>query len=160
MPGQISPAFGPPGYPAPVPAAPTHPVATGPMRVDVIDGTHFGVAYPAIPPSPSGPSIGSMVAGIISILVSLVVGCFGIGGSSSGWGPAVSGAFAILAAFIGAGAIGMGVFGLRQIRRGGGTVRGRGMAIAGISCGGSGIGLTLLLFLIAVVATAGSASAG
>jgi hypothetical protein len=149
-PGYGGPAYGMPGYGVQPAAAPV------PIRVDVIEGTQFGVAYPTVPPTPSGPSIGSMVAGIVSILISFVVGCFGLVGSTDGWGPAVSGAFAILAAFIGAGAIGMGFYGLRQIRRGSGTVRGRGMAIAGISCGGSGIGLTVLMFLLAVLATAGS----
>jgi hypothetical protein len=153
VPGAVSPAYAAPGLALP-------PAAAGSIRVDVIEGTQFGVAYPAVPPTPSGPSIGSMVAGIVSILVSFIVGCFGLVGSTDGWGPAVSGAFAILAALIGAGAVGMGFFGLRQIRRGNGTVRGRGMAIAGISCGGTGIGLTLLLFLLAVVATAGSSTTG
>ena len=126
------------------------------MRVDVIEGTQFGVAYPAVPATPSGPSIGSLVAGIASILVSFLVGCFGLTGSTDGWGPAVAGAFAVLAGFIGAGAIGLGVVGLRQVRRSSGTVRGRGMAIAGISCGGSGVGLTVLSFIVALLATAGS----
>jgi hypothetical protein len=63
----------------------------------------------------------------------------------------VSGAFALLSAFIGAGAIFIGVHALRNIRRSGGTASGRGMAIAGISCGGSGIGLTVLFFLLAVL---------
>jgi hypothetical protein len=124
------------------------------MRVDVIEGTQFGVAYPAIPATPSGPSIGSLVAGIGSILVSFLVGCFGLTGSTDGWGPAVAGAFAVLSGLIGAGAIGLGVVGLRQVRRSGGTVRGRGMAIAGIACGGSGVGLTVLSFIVALVATA------
>ena len=149
---QIRPPVAPPGYGV-QPAGGGTALA---MRVDLIEGTQFGVAYPAVPPTPSGPAIGSMVAGIVSILISFVVCCFGITGSTDGWGPAVSGAFAVLAAFIGGGAIGMGLFAARQIRRSGGSVRGRGMAIAGISCGGSGIGLTVLFFLLAVVATAGS----
>jgi hypothetical protein len=175
VPGQqLAPPMGYPGYGQPsgpgfggAPAAgypPQHPGYAGAprvpdplaMRVDSIEGTQFGVAYPAVPPTPSGTSIASLVAGIASILVSFVVGCFGLTGSSDGWGPAVSGAFAVLAAFIGAGAIGAGVNGTRQIRRSGGTVRGRGLALAGISCGGSGIGLTVLFFLGAVALTAGS----
>jgi hypothetical protein len=114
------------------------------VRVEAVEGTPYGVAYPAVPPTPSGPAIGSMVAGI------------GITGSGEGWGVAVSGAFVVLAGFIGAGSLGMGFFALRQIRRSGGAVGGRGLAIAGISCGGAGIGLTVLLFLLAIVFTAGS----
>jgi amino acid transporter len=148
--GQAPPQY--PGFGVP-PAPPPNPSA---MRVDSIEGTQFGVAYPAVPPTSSGTSIASLVAGIISILVSFVVGCFGLTGSTEGWGPAVAGAFAVLAAFIGAGAVGAGINSTRQIRRSGGTVRGRGMAVAGISCGGSGIGLTVLFFLGAVALTAGS----
>jgi hypothetical protein len=124
----------------------------GPIRVDAIEGTQFGVAYPAMPPTPSGQAITSMVAGIGSILVAFAVGCFGVGGAESGWGPTVSGAFALLSAFIGAGAIFIGGHALGNIRRSGGMASGRGMAIAGISCGGSGVGLTVLLFLLAVLA--------
>jgi len=40
------------------------------------------------------------------------------------------------------------------IREAQGAASGRGMAIAGISCGGSGAGLTALFFLLAVVAVA------
>jgi hypothetical protein len=146
----------PPRFPAPVPnyPRPPRPPQASPtaIRVDAIEGTNFGVAYPAIPATPNGAAITSMVAGILSILVSFAVGCFGISGAQGGWGPTVSGAFALLSAFVGAGAIFIGVRALRVIRESAGAASGRGMAIAGISCGGSGAGLTVLFFLVAVVA--------
>jgi hypothetical protein len=147
VPGQTLPPYRPIVPPAADPAR---------MRVDPIPGTQFGVAFPALPPMQSGPATGSLVAGIASILVALVVGCFGLGGAEEGWGPAVSGAFVVLGVFLGGGALAMGIFALRVIRRSGGTIKGRGVAGAGISCGGTGIGLTLLLFLLAVLVTAGS----
>lgn len=143
-------AVPPPNYPPrPAPPPPANPNA---IRVDAIEGTSFGVAYPAIPPIPNGAAITSMVAGILSILVAFAVGCFGISGAQGGWGPTVSGAFALLSAFVGAGAIFIGVRALRIIRESRGAASGRGMAIAGISCGGSGAGLTVLFFLLAVLA--------
>src|SRR5690348_7829566 len=144
-------AVPPPNYP-PRPAPPAPPPNPNAIRVDAIEGTNFGVAYPAIPPIPNGAAITSMVAGILSILVSFAVGCFGISGAQGGWGPTVSGAFALLSAFVGVGAIFIGVRALRVIRGSAGAASGRGMAIAGISCGGSGAGLTVLFFLVAVLA--------
>jgi hypothetical protein len=136
---------GPPGPPppprfAPQPAYPPRPPQANPnaVRVDAIEGTNFGVAYPAIPPIPNGAAITSMVAGIT--------------GAEGGWGPTVSGAFALLSAFVGAGAIFIGVRALRVIRESRGAASGKGLAITGISCGGSGVGLTVLFFLVAVVA--------
>jgi hypothetical protein len=143
----------PPNYP-PRPAPPAPPHNSNAIRVDAIEGTNFGVAYPAIPPIPNGAAITSMVAGILSILVAFAVGCFGFTGAQGGWGPTVAGAFALLSAFVGAGAIFIGVRALRVIREAQGAASGRGMAIAGISCGGSGAGLTALFFLLAVVAVA------
>jgi hypothetical protein len=128
----------------------------GAARLEIIEGTPFGVVYPLVAPTPSGPAIGSLVAGIASILVSFLVACFGLTGSSQGWGPAVAGAFAVLAGFIGGGAIGLGISALRKIRRSEGTVTGRGMAIAGISCGGTGLAVAALSFVISAVATAGN----
>ena len=125
-----------------------------PARVDAIPGTGFGVAYPRVAPTRSGAAIGSLVVGIASILVSFVVGCFGLVGAADGWGAAVSGAFAILAAFLGLGAVGLGLSGMREIRRRGAqAVTGRGMAISGVSCGAFGIGLTALAFLASLLTT-------
>ncbi|MEU7868002.1 hypothetical protein [Dactylosporangium sp. NPDC049140] len=141
------PAYGPP----PPMYAPPSPALAPAMRVDAIQGTPFGVAYPAVPTSPSGPSIGSLVAGIASILVALFAMCLGFTGSSEGWGLAAAGAFTVLGIFLGAGAAGLGLAGTRQIRRAAGsgrTVSGRGMAITGIVLGCVGGGLAVVVVLL------------
>ena len=125
------------------------------VRIDLVQGTPFGVAYPFVQPAPSGPAIGGLVAGITSVFVGLTVGCLGVAGASDGWGPVAGGAFTILAVFLGLGAIGLGVFAMRQVRRSGRLVTGRGMAITGVVLGsvGAGVGVLSLLgaFLIAAV---------
>jgi hypothetical protein len=148
----VPPPLPPPRFAAPPP--PPRPPQANPnaIRVDAIEGTNFGVAYPAIPPIPNGAAITSMVAGILSILIAFLVGCFGISGADGGWGPTVSGAFALLSGFVGAGALFIGIRALRVIRESRGAASGRGLAITGISCGGSGVGLTVLFFLVAVLA--------
>ena len=42
----------------------------------------------------SGLAVGSLIAGIGSVLVSVLVLCFGVAGSSDSWGGWVAGAFA------------------------------------------------------------------
>ena len=115
-----------------------------------MEGTPFGVAYLDLPPITSGMAVGALVAGVGSVLVSLLVGCFGLLGANAGWGGWVAGAFAVLATLLGLGGVGLGAAGLRQIRRAKAQaipVTGRGLAIAGISCGGVGLGLTALLMV-------------
>lgn len=92
-----------------------------------------------------------MVAGILAVLVSLIVGCFGLAGAQQGWGPIVGGAFAVLSAALAVGAIGLGWFGVRQITRSGGRLVGRAMAVAGISCGGAGLVLTVIALVLALL---------
>jgi hypothetical protein len=100
----------------------------------------------------SGIAVGSMVAGIGSVLVSLLVYAFGLVGAGRGWGPAplVAGAFAILAGLAGLAALATGLVAVRQIRRDAAQSRGRELAVAGVVCGGSGVVLTLLGFLLVV----------
>jgi hypothetical protein len=124
------------------------------MRVDMVQGTPFGVAYPLVPSTPSGPSIGSLVAGIASILVALVVSCLGVSGAEAGWGPTAAGAFTALAVFLGLGAIGLAIFGMRQIRLAGRGSSGKGMAITGLVLGSVGAGLAVLALLISFVLAA------
>ncbi|MET7417855.1 hypothetical protein [Dactylosporangium sp. NPDC005555] len=125
------------------------------MRIDHVQGTPFGVAYPMVQPVPNGPAIGSLVAGIASVFVGLTVSCFGLLGASEGWGPVAGGAFTILAVFLGLGAVGLGVFGMRQIRRVGRLVSGRGMALTGVVLGsvGAGIGVLSLIAAFLLAAT-------
>ncbi|MGI5245646.1 hypothetical protein [Dactylosporangium sp. CA-139066] len=121
------------------------------MRVDVVQGTPFGVAYPTFQAVPSGQATGSLVAGIASVLVALFAICLGVTGAKDGWGLAASGAFTILGVFLGGGAIGLGLYGLRRIRRAGGQgITGRGMGISGIVLGAVGAGLALLALLASV----------
>ncbi|MDQ7903400.1 hypothetical protein RB614_02555 [Phytohabitans sp. ZYX-F-186] len=117
-----------------------------PQRVEAIPGTNFAVIHLDVPPATSGLAIGSLVAGIGSIAVSLVVWCFGLVGASAGWGAWVAGAFAMIAVLAGGAGVVLGVLGMRQIRRAVAGIRftGRGVAISGLVCGAVGLGLTLL----------------
>jgi hypothetical protein len=126
-----------------------------PERVEPVPGTEFGLVQLRVPPITSGRAIGSLAAGIASILVATLVLCFGAAGSAQGWGGIVAGAFALLGVLFGTGAIIAGLIARRQIRDSGqaGRVRftGRGMAIAGISCGGAGVGIAALTLLLVLV---------
>ncbi|TDB72944.1 hypothetical protein [Micromonospora sp. KC723] len=123
--------------------------------MDPVPGTPFGVVHLDVPGVTSGPAVGSLVAGVGSIVVSLVVICFGVAGARLG-GAWAAGAFTVPGVLAGAAAIVAGLLGRRQIRRAAPppAVRftGRGLATAGISCGAvgmllslSGLGLALLL---------------
>ena len=166
-PGQDDPSWAPPGsppYPLPgtappagypyLPLPPLPPPLPGgvprlrPVRIDPVPGTSFGIAIPALNPTVSGLAVGSMVAGIGSILVSLIVVCSGISRNSSG--VLVGGAFAALAATVGLGALGAAFAALREIRGSAGQVTGRGLAITGLACGAAGFGLAVLGMLLAL----------
>lgn len=117
-----------------------------PSQIHPVPGTPFGVVHLDVPAVTSGLAVGSLVVGIVSILVSLPVVGFGVIGAG-GDGAWAAGAFAMLGVLTGAGAVGVGLFGLRQIRRPmpPPAVRfsGRGLAWAGVSCGGAGLLLNL-----------------
>ncbi|BCJ60154.1 hypothetical protein [Micromonospora endophytica] len=117
-------------------------------------GTPFAMVHLDVPPVTSGLAVGSLVGGIISILVSFLVICFGAVGGGAG-GAWAAGAFAALGGLTGAGSIVVGLLGWRQIRRPAPppAVRftGRGLAIAGISCGGIGLLLSLLGVALALL---------
>jgi len=128
---------------------PPREAARRPTRIDPVPGTSYGLAIFGAPPATSGPAVGALVAGVAAVLVSFVVGCVGLADAASsdvgtdGWGALVGGAFAVLTGFLGTAAIGLGVVGMRRTGRraqpADGPVRGRGMAIAGIACGGAGV---------------------
>ena len=126
-----------------------------PERVDPVPGTEFGLVQLRVAPITSGQALGSLIAGIASILVASLVLCFGVAGSTQGWGGIVAGAFALLGALVGGGAVAVGLAARRQIARSGqgGRVRftGRGVAIAGIACGGAGVGIAALTLLLVLV---------
>ncbi|WP_236029677.1 hypothetical protein [Paractinoplanes lichenicola] len=141
----------PPPPQVPYPPAVPPPPPSGrwrPERVDALPGTEFGLVQLRVEPITSGLAIGSLIAGIGSILASLLVLCFGVAGSSGGWGGWVSGAFTLLSVLVGGGAIALGVVARRQVRTSGqtGQVRftGAGLGMSGIVCGASGAGIALL----------------
>ena len=144
----------PPSLPAAVPPPPPD-GRWRPERVDPVAGTEFALVRLQVPPIASGLATGSLIAGIGSIGVSFLVLCFGLAGSSDTWGGWVAGAFALLGVLVGGGAAAVGVLALRQIRRSRrpGQIRftGRGVAIAGISCGGVGAGISVVSLALALV---------
>jgi hypothetical protein len=95
-------------------------------------------------------AVGSMVAGLASLLVSFVVWCFGVIGAEDGWGALVSGAFCALSVLLGLAAVALGARSLRQIRRTPGT-KGGGLGITGIVCGGLGLLLAIGGLVVAIV---------
>lgn len=130
-------------YPGPAPGAfwipPNQAPAFRPVRVESLPGTEFGVAYLGVPPTVSGLSVGSLVAGIASLALGLLLGCIGLFSLGSDSGPIVAGAFAILTAFVGAGGVGLGIVSLRQTRSASSRLRGRHLGTAGVICGGLGV---------------------
>ena len=126
-----------------------------PYRVDPVAGTEYGLLQLRVAPATSGRAIGSLIAGIGSILASVLVLCFGLAGSGDGWGGWVAGAFSLLSVLIGGGAVALGLIAVRQIRRSGADGRlrftGRGAAVAGISCGAAGAGIALLSLVLTLV---------
>jgi hypothetical protein len=153
VPQIAAPGYAPPPVPYP-PAMPPPPRGVQPfrpVRIDPIPGTHFGIAYPGLNPTVSGLAVGSMVAGIGSIVVSLLVLCFGLVGAQRGWGPLVAGAFTVLAVAVGGAALAAALVANRQIRRSAGENTGRGLAITGLVCGSVGAALALSGLLLAVL---------
>jgi hypothetical protein len=143
------------GYQGPYPAV----VARGPglprpIAIEVVPGTPFGVAVVEVRPTTSGPASASLVAGIASILVALIVGCFAVVGAEQGWGALVAGAFAALSATASVAAIWLCRIALTRVRRSvvWGPTRGRGLAIAGLVCGLVGLTLSVLVILVALLA--------
>ncbi len=154
-----APAPGPiTGPPPAVPGAVQPPGPDGhwrPARVDPVAGTGYALVQLQVPAVTSGLATGALIAGIASILVSVLVLCFGTVGAGEGWGGWVAGAFTLLAVLAGGGAVAVGLVAVRQIRRSGAEGRlrfsGRGAAVAGISCGAVGAGIALLSLLLTLV---------
>ena len=124
-----------------------------PVAVSTVPGTPFGLAMVGVAPTVSGPGVASLVAGVASIMVSFVAGCFGQTGAQGGWGPLVAGAFAVLAAAVGFAAVVLGTVALRRLRQATpGSITGRGPALSGIICGAVGLVLTATAMALAVLA--------
>lgn len=146
--------YGPPVY-GPYPPGPPPKPRYGlprPAAITPIPGTPYAVALVEVRPTVSGPSVASLVAGIASIAVSLVVVLFAALGAADGWGPAVAGAFAVLGTVAGVAALGLGAAGLRRIKTSAawGATVGRGAAIAGLACAGVGLVITVVTMLAAL----------
>jgi len=122
------------------------------VAVAPVDGTGFAVALVEVRPTVSGPAVASLVTGIGSLLVTTVVGLFAALGARSGWGAPVAGAFAILATLLCVASVLLYRAAARRIRSSvpWGPVRGRGMGVAGMVCGLTGVGLTALIMLAAL----------
>ncbi|GGK13621.1 hypothetical protein GCM10010124_02740 [Pilimelia terevasa] len=114
-----------------------------PVRFLPVPDTGYVLGYLPAPSAVSGLAVGALVAGVGATLVSALAVLFGIGGASAGWGTLVAGAVAILTVLLGGGAMGLGAFALRQVRRAPGAVRGRGLALTGVVAGGLGVVLAL-----------------
>ncbi|PWR10056.1 hypothetical protein DKT68_10330 [Micromonospora acroterricola] len=121
--------------------------------MEPVAGTPFAVVHLDVPPVTSGLAVGALVAGIASILVSLLVICFGVAGANYD-GVWASGAFTVLGVLAGVAAVVAGLLGHRQIRRPaqppGVRFTGRGLAVAGVSCGATGALLSLLGLALAL----------
>lgn len=121
----------------------------------MVPGTEFGLVQLRVEPLTSGLATGSLMAGIAAIVVSLLVLCFGLVGAQADWGGLVAGAFTLLSVVAGGGAVALGLAGRRQIRLSGqtGQVRftGRGLAVAGISCGAVGAGISLVALALTLI---------
>jgi hypothetical protein len=155
VPVSAVPASGmPAGYPPQQYTAP-QPSRPGPVHVEQVPGTEFGVAYLRVPPTVSGLAVGAMIAGIASILVAFIIGCAGVAGLQNESIPIIAGAFAVLAALLSFAGLGLGYASTRQIRNGRGRFSGRGMGVTGMVCGGVGILFTSggVLLALALVAT-------
>lgn len=128
-----------------------------PVRYEGVPGEPFNLAILPTPKIVSGPSVGALLAGIGSLLVSGAVWCFGITGDEQGWGPLVGGAFFALTAFLGVAGVILGIVGLRNIKRDRtGTTTGKGYAISGLSTGGAGLVSALSGMVIAVLLAQGA----
>ena len=112
-------------------------------------GTPFGVVHLDVPPVTSGLAVGSLVAGIASILVSFLVICFGV--AARGRLGRLGGRRVHRARRRWPAAAAVVARPARHAGRSGGPRRrpavrftGRGLAMAGISCGAAGLVLSLL----------------
>lgn len=145
----------PPGAPPPVLPPARAKESWTPERMEPVPGTEFGLVQLHVPPITSGLAAGSLAAGVVSILVSLLVLCFGFAGAGEGWGVLVGGAFTLLSVVAGVGAAVAGTIARRQIRRSGqeGRLRftGGGVALSGIICGAGGAGISVLVLLLVLL---------
>ncbi|WP_156925801.1 hypothetical protein [Glycomyces arizonensis] len=136
-----------PGNP-PYAAYPWHgyqmqPVQWPPMAVPapvMVDG--FYMVQPRLKPIPSGPAVGSLVAGIGGILGALPGLLF------AAFSPWAGLTFFMMAALLGIGSIFLGSYAKRQLKQAAGGISGKGLATTGLILG---IVATSLAGLTAVI---------
>lgn len=110
----------------------------------MIDG--FYIVQPRLKPIPSGPAIGSLVAGIGGI-VGAIPGLIGVA-----YSPWAGLTFFMFMSLFGLGSVFLAVYARRQIRNGRGGVSGGGVALTGLILGIVACSLAALTGLI-VLAT-------
>jgi hypothetical protein len=137
-------------YPPPMAAAPLYSVhwpmvPPSPQGVTV-DG--YLLVLPKLKPIPSGPAIGSMIAGIGAVLAA-VPGL--LAAALSPWAGLTF--FLLVALLGGGGGLGLAMTARRQIARANGGISGRGLAMTGLVLGWIAVGFALLIGLISVFNT-------
>lgn len=124
-----------------------HPVQWPPMAVPapaLVDG--FYLLQPRLKPIPSGPAIGSLVAGIGGILGALPGLLFGA------FSPWTGLTFFLMAALLGVGSLMLAIYAKRQVKQAAGGISGRGTATAGLVLGIVATALAAVTALISAVA--------
>lgn len=129
----------------PVPGYQLHSVQWPPMAVPapaMVDG--FYLVQPRLKPIPSGPAVGSLVAGIGGILGALPGLLF------SALSPWTGLTFFMMAALLGVGSMLLASYAKRQIKQASGGVSGGGMATTGLVLGIVASSLAALTALISI----------
>jgi hypothetical protein len=109
----------------------------------MVDG--FFLFFPKLKPIPSGPAIGSLVAGIAGV-------CGAVPGLISAiFNPWAGLTFFMSVALFGIGSVALAVYGRRQIRAAQGGVSGKGVATTGLILGIVACGLAGLTGLISLL---------
>ena len=133
-------------YPVPIPPVTRAPAGSAfgyPASYSDAPGTgQFQFALPQLGTILAGPAVGSLVAGVAACVVIFAVGCAGLLGNTM-----ITVAVTVLEVFCASTAGLLAGVAFRQIRRGDGEYRGRGMAMAGMVCGASALAVVLLLLM-------------
>lgn len=132
-----------PPYPA-RPAPPGWPHFAFPPPV-LVDG--YQLVQPRLKPIPSGPAIGSLVAGIGGVLGAIP------GLIAAGFSPWTGFTFFMFAALTGIGSVGLALYAKRQINAARGGVSGRGLATTGLVIGIVACSFAVITALIALAAS-------
>lgn len=137
--------YAPPQYQQPYPMYPMQPVWQ-PMAVPapaMVDG--YYLFFPKLKPIPSGPAIGSLIAGIAGV-------CGAVPGLiSAALNPWAGLTFFMSVALFGIGSVGLSAYAKRQIRAAQGGVSGKGVATTGLILGIVALGLAGITGLISLL---------